>query len=73
MAKKKATKPTKDYNRIKEVLEEKGLTQVWLADQLQKDFKTVTRYVNNHRQPSIETLFEIGKVLRVSPKELLKD
>jgi putative transcriptional regulator len=61
----------KRYNRIREVLEEQGKTQTWLAGQLDLDFVTVTRYVNNHRQPSIPILFEIAKVLRVSARELI--
>lgn len=58
-------------NRIKEVLEKKGLTQVWLAEQLGKSYNMVNSYVQNRRQPSIEILFEIGKILKVEPKDLL--
>ena len=58
-------------NRIKEVLESKGLTQVWLSDTLGKSYNMVNSYVQNRRQPSIEILFEIGKILHVDPKELL--
>lgn|GEM_PF-2718203 len=64
-------KEKKKYNRIKEVLEKQEQTQTWLSQQMDLDFVTVTRYVNNHRQPSIPTLFEIAKVLKVNPKELL--
>lgn len=67
--KNKSGKPI--YNRIKEVLDQQQKTQTWLAGQLDKDFQTVTRYVNNHRQPNIETLFEIAKILKVNPKDLL--
>jgi len=59
------------YNRIKDVLMDQGKTQTWLAEKLDRDFVTVTRYCNNHRQPSIETLFEIAGVLKVNPKELI--
>lgn len=58
-------------NRIKEVLEEKGIKQVWLADQLGKSFNTVNGYVQNRSQPSLESLYEIAKILDVNPKELL--
>jgi putative transcriptional regulator len=71
MAKRK-TKSTKPIlNRIKEVLEQQGKTQTWLAEKLDKDFVTVTRYVNNHRQPSLEIVFEIAKILKVNPKDLI--
>jgi putative transcriptional regulator len=59
------------YNRIGEVLEEQGKTQAWLAGELELEFRTVNRYVNNHRQPSIERLFEIARVLRAKPGDLL--
>lgn len=71
MAKKKAKSDKREYNRIKEVLEKQELTQTWLSEQLDLDFVTVTRYVNNHRQPSIATLFDIARVLKVNPKDLL--
>ena len=58
-------------NRIKAVLEEKGIKQVWLAEQLDKSFNTVNGYVQNRKQPSIETLFKIGQILQVDPKVLL--
>lgn len=71
MSKRKTKSEKPSYNRIKEVLEQQEKTQTWLAEQLDKDFKTVTRYINNHRQPTIETLFEIAKILKVNPRDLL--
>ena len=58
-------------NRIKEVLEEKGIRQTWLAEKLGKSFSVVNAYVCNRYQPSLETLFEIAKILNVDPKELI--
>lgn len=58
-------------NRIKEVLEEKGIKQIWLAQQLGKSYNMVNSYAQNRRQPSIENLYEIAKILNVSAKELL--
>ena len=58
-------------NRIKAVLEEKGIKQVWLAEQLGKSFNTVNGYVQNRKQPSLETLYEIAKILQIDAKELL--
>lgn len=60
-------------NRIKEVLEERGIKQIWLAEKLGKSFCIVNSYVYNRRQPSLEVLFEIAKILNVSPKELIAD
>ena len=58
-------------NRIKEVLEEKGIKQIWLAEQLGKSYNMVNSYVQNRRQPSIECLYEIAGILNISVKELL--
>ena len=58
-------------NWIKEVLEEKGIKQIWLAEQLGKSYNMVNSYVQNRRQPNIECLYEIAEVLKISAKELL--
>ncbi|MDO8998377.1 MAG: helix-turn-helix transcriptional regulator [Bacteroidota bacterium] len=58
-------------NRIKEVLEEKSITQTWLSEKLGKSYNMVNSYVQNRRQPSIEILFDIAKILKVDPKDLL--
>ena len=58
-------------NRIKEVLKEKGVKQIWLADKLGKSYNMVNGYVQNRKQPSIECLYEIAQILNISAKELL--
>ena len=61
----------KPKNRIKEVLKERGIKQTWLAERLGKSFCIVNSYVCNRRQPSLDVLFEIAKILNVDPKELI--
>ena len=60
-------------NRIKEVLEEKGIKQTWLAEQLGKSYSIVNGYVQNRQQPRLEVLFEIAKILDVEVKDLIKE
>ncbi len=60
-------------NRIKAVLQEKGITQTWLAEQLGKSYNMVNAYVQKRQQPRLEVLFEIARILGVKPTELLKD
>ncbi len=60
-------------NRIKEVLEQKGIKQIWLSEQLGKSYNMVNSYVQNRRQPSIEDLYKIAEILNVNPKDLLKE
>jgi transcriptional regulator with XRE-family HTH domain len=60
-------------NRIKEVLEEKGIKQKWLAEKLGKSYNMVNSYVRNRKQPRLEVLYNIAKILNVNVKELLID
>ena len=60
-------------NRIKEVLQEKGIKQVWLSEKLGKSFNMVNDYCNNRRQPKLEVLFEIAKILNVEVKDLINE
>lgn len=62
-----------NMNRIKEVLEEKGVKQTWLAEQLGKSYNMVNGYVQNRQQPRLEILFEIAEILGVNPKDLIQD
>tara|TARA_B100000780_G_C21108731_1_gene447890 strand:+ start:444 stop:647 length:204 start_codon:yes stop_codon:yes gene_type:complete len=59
-------------NRIKEILEEKGIKQIWLAEKLGKSFNMVNGYVQNRRQPSLELLNEIARILEVDVKDLIQ-
>lgn len=61
----------KRMNRIKEVLEAKGIKQVWLAEKLGKSYNMVNSYVQNRTQPSLEVLFQIAEILEVNAKDLI--
>lgn len=58
-------------NRIKEVLQEKGIKQTWLAEKLGKSFNMVNDYCNNRRQPTLEILFQISEILNTDVKDLI--
>lgn len=58
-------------NKIKEVLEEKGIKQKWLAERLNKSYNMVNSYVQNRKQPRLEVLYEIAEILDVEVKDLL--
>ena len=58
-------------NRIKEVLEEKGIKQTWLAEKLRKSYNMVNAYVQNRQQPRLEVLSEIADILDVDVRELI--
>ena len=59
-------------NRIKEVLEEKGIKQIWLAEKLGKSYNMVNAYVQNRQQPRLEILMSIADILSLETPELLK-
>ena len=58
-------------NRIKEVLEEKGIKQTWLAEKLDKSYNMVNVYVQNRHQPRLEVLNEIAELLHVDVRDLI--
>jgi len=58
-------------NRIKEVLEEKGIKQIWLAEKLGKSYNMVNAYVQNRQQPRLEILMSIAEILDIDVKELI--
>lgn len=60
-----------ELNRIKEVLEERGIKQKWLSDNLGKSYAIVNAYVQNRKQPRLEVLYEIAKLLKIDAKDLL--
>ena len=60
-----------DMNKIKEVLVSKGIKQTWLAEQLGKSYNMVNSYVQNRKQPRLEVLNEIAKILDVDVVELI--
>lgn len=66
-----ATKIYTDMNRIKEVLEDKGIKQTWLAEKLGKSYNMVNGYVQNRQQPRLEILMEIANILDIDVKELI--
>ena len=60
-----------ELNRIRVVLAELNQKNKWLADKLGKNQATVSQWCNNVRQPSIDTLNDIAKVLDVDIRQLL--
>ena len=60
-------------NRIRAVLEGKGISQTWLAKKLGRSFSTVNAYCANRLQPNLETLDRIAQVLNVPMRTLVKE
>ena len=62
----------KNLNRIKVILAEKNLQNKWLAEQLGRDQATVSKWVTNSSQPSLNMLIKIAQVLEVDIKDLIR-
>ena len=60
-------------NRLKIVLAEQNKTGKLLAEQLQKNEATISRWCSNTSQPSLEMLVKIATVLNVEPKDLINN
>lgn len=58
-------------NRLAEVFKENNITNREIAKHLEKSEETVSRWVNNHRQPSLEDLNKIACYLQQDIRELL--
>ncbi len=52
-------------NRIKAVLEKKGIKQKWLAEKLEKSYNMTNSYVQNRSQPSLKDLTRIANILDI--------
>lgn len=61
----------KVYNKIKAIIAEEGKSNKELAELLHVSEQTVSRWCTNSRQPSIEMLYEIAKVLRRDVRDFL--
>ena len=58
-------------NRIKELLQARGMSQTELAHRLGKCFNTVNLYATNRVQPPVPVLYQIADILDVDVRELL--
>lgn len=62
----------KPINRIKVMLAEKMMSNKQLAEMLDKDPATVSKWVTNTSQPSLENLIEIAKCLDCEINDLIR-
>lgn len=60
-----------DMNKIKEILDARGISQTELADRLGKSFNMVNLYATNKVQPPISVLYQIADILNIDVRDLL--
>ena len=61
----------KAINRLKAVLAEQGKTNKWLAEKLDKNETTISRWCTNEVQPSMKNLVAIATLLKIDVKDLI--
>ena len=59
-------------NRLKVVLAEKNIQSKWISEQLGVSRATVSKWVNNTSQPSLEMIDKLAKLLDIDYTELLR-
>jgi len=60
-------------NRVREILEEQGRTQTWLAKKLGLTFATVNGWYNNRKQLYLPDSVKAAEILEVAPADLIVD
>ena len=63
---------TKPLNRIKVVMAERMVSHKDLSLMLNKDTATISRWVTNKSQPTLESLIEIAKALKCDISDLVR-
>lgn len=66
----KIMKQEKTINRLKVVLAEKNKTNRWLAEAIDKNEATISRWCNNKAQPSADMFVVIANALDVDVRDL---
>ena len=62
-----------ELNCIKQRIEERGLTQRWVAEQLNKTNNTVNCWCANRVQPHLSDLVLLSVLLKCKVKDLIAD
>ena len=59
-------------NRLRVVMAEKNKTNRWLAEKLDINENTVSKWVNNSQQPNLMTFYKISVLLEVDMRDLFE-
>lgn len=61
-----------NINRLGIVFKEKNVKNRVIAEYFGKDEGTISKWRNNKRQPSVQELYEIAKLLRINIHDLIE-
>ena len=62
-----------DLNRLKVVLDEQHKTAKCIAEQMEKDPTTISKWCTNKAQTSLETIKKIAEILQVKMSDLVSN
>jgi DNA-binding XRE family transcriptional regulator len=57
-------------NRLKEIIEDRGIKQLWLADKVGITRTTMGNLINNRYNTSLEVALKIAKILNLKVEEI---
>jgi len=57
-------------NRLKEILDERGIKNVWLADKAKINNSTVGNIIKNRHNPNVEVAIRIAKALDMKVEDI---
>ena len=57
-------------NRLKEILTDRGIKNVWLAEKAGINNSTVGNIIKNRHNPNVEVAIRIAKALNLSVEEI---
>lgn len=57
-------------NRLKEILDERGIKQIWLAEQIGISYKTLSNIINGRYNTSLDIALKIADVLNVKVDDI---
>ena len=66
-------KTTLNIEKLKKIIDEKGLKTGWLAKQIGVSRVTLYRYLSGAINPSLSTIFHLSQILNVSQETLKCD
>lgn len=61
------------HNRLRDIIEERGTTQTWIAKRAGVKVSTVNELVNQKREPTLATARKIAKALNMEIGEIWPD
>lgn len=59
-------------NNLKQILSERGIKQIWLAEKCDMDQRTINNIVNNRYNTSLEVALKIADILSCKVDDIFK-